>query len=153
MGFVFLLNEETPRFLRSIPSFLRIFAIVKSAVISECHDKRIGQGQYVLLDFWASWCGPCLDEIPNVIRLNNLFAGKGLRILGVTVRDQPDHSKAAISEMKNNYDQIFDLEGIISARYSVEGVPHFFLLDPQGNVALQGHHNLDEFEQYLQKNL
>ena len=120
---------------------------------SECHDKRIGQGQYVLLDFWASWCGPCRDEIPNVIRLNNLFAEKGLRILGVTVRDQPDHSKAAISEMKINYDQIFDLEGIISARYSVEGVPHFFLLDPQGNVALQGHHNLDEFEQYLQKNL
>lgn len=120
---------------------------------SECHDKRIGQGQYVLLDFWASWCGPCRDEIPNVIRLNNLFAEKGLRILGVTVRDQPDLSKAAISEMKINYDQIFDLEGIISARYSVEGVPHFFLLDPQGNVVLQGHHNLDEFERYLQKNL
>ena len=118
---------------------------------SECHDRLVGQGQYVLLDFWASWCGPCRDEIPNVIRLNNLFAEKGLRILGVTVRDRPDHSKAAIFEMKIDYDQIFDLEGIISARYSVEGVPHFFLLDPQGDIVLQGHHNLDEFEQYLKQ--
>ena len=117
----------------------------------ECLNALIGQGQYVLLDFWASWCGPCREEIPNVIKLNAKYAGKGLKVVGVTVKDAPEKSLAAIRELGIDYDQIFDLEGIVCSKYPIEGIPHFFLLDPSGEIVLSGHHNLDEFDAYLLK--
>ncbi len=116
-------------------------------------EEVTGQGQYVMLDFWGSWCAPCREEIPNVIRLNDKYAGKGLKVIGVTVQDQPGSSLAAIAELKIDYDQLFDLEGVLCNRLQIEGVPHFFLLDPQGEIVLQGHHNLDEFDEYLQQHL
>ncbi|MBQ5936104.1 MAG: hypothetical protein IJL68_08915, partial [Bacteroidales bacterium] len=70
-----------------------------------------------------------------------------------TVKDKPEASLAAIRELGINYDQIFDLEGIVCGKYPIEGIPHFFLLDPQGEIVLQGHHNLDEFDEYLQQHL
>lgn len=117
----------------------------------ECLNAFIGQGHYVLLDFWASWCGPCRAEIPNVIKMNERYDGKGLKIVGVTVKDDPERSLAAVAELGINYDQIFDLEGIVCGKYPIEGIPHFFLLDPSGVIVLSGHHNLDEFDAYLQR--
>ncbi|MBR0499505.1 MAG: redoxin domain-containing protein [Bacteroidales bacterium] len=119
----------------------------------ECLSSLTGGGGYLLLDFWASWCGPCREEIPNVIRLNRLFAAKGLKIVGVTVKDKPENSMSAMAEFGIDYDQVFDLEGIICSKYPVMGVPQFFLLDPQGDIVLKGSHNLDEFEAFLEKNL
>lgn len=116
-------------------------------------EEVTGQGQYVMLDFWGSWCAPCREEIPNVIRLNDKYAGKGLKVIGITVQDQPESSLAAIAELKIDYDQLFDLEGVLCNRLQIKGVPHFFLLDPQGEIVLQGHHNLDEFDEYLQQHL
>ena len=118
-----------------------------------CLNTIVGQGNYVLLDFWASWCAPFREEIPHVIKLHEKYAGKGLKVVGVTVNDKAEHSLAAMQELGINYDQIFDLEGIICSKYPVQGIPHFFLLDPGGAVVLSGHHNLDEFDAYLKKNL
>ena len=115
----------------------------------ECLSSLTGDGGYLLLDFWASWCGPCREEIPNVIRLNRLFAAKGLKIVGVTVKDKPENSMSAMAEFGIDYDQVFDLEGVICAKFPVNGIPHFFLLDPQGNVILTGHHNLSRVERTL----
>ena len=117
----------------------------------ECLNAIIGQGHYVLLDFWASWCGPCREEIPNVIKMNEKYAGKGLKVVGVTVKDKPEESLAAIQQLGINYDQIFDIEGIVCSKYPIEGIPHFFLLDPSGEIVLSGNHNLGEFDVYLQK--
>ena len=72
-------------------------------------------------------------------------------VVGVTVKDKPEASLAAIRELGINYDQIFDLEGIVCGKYPIEGIPHFFLLDPSGEIVLSGHHNLDEFDAYLQR--
>ena len=115
----------------------------------ECLSSLTGQGQYVLVDFWASWCGPCREEIPNVIDLNHQFAEKGLKIIGVTVKDKPEASLRAMEELGIDYDQIFDLEGVICAKFPVNGIPHFFLLDPQGNIIQTGHHNLSRVERTL----
>ncbi len=89
----------------------------------------------------------------NVIKLYAKYAGKGLKVVGVTVKDKPEASLAAIRELGINYDQIFDLEGIVCGKYPIEGIPHFFLLDPSGEIVLSGHHNLDEFDAYFQKAL
>lgn len=113
----------------------------------------VGQGEWVLLDFWASWCGPCREETPNVIRLARKYGDKGLKVVGVTMKDKPEKSLEAIRQLGICYDQIFDLESIICNRFSIQGVPHFFLLDPEGNTVLQGHHNLDRFDAYLQLHL
>lgn len=115
----------------------------------ECLSSLTGDGGYLLLDFWASWCGPCREEIPNVIRLNRLFAAKGLKIVGVTVKDKPENSMSAMAEFGIDYDQVFDLEGVICAKFPVNGIPHFFLLDPQGNIILTGHHNLSRVERAM----
>ena len=116
---------------------------------SELWSSLTGQGQYVLVDFWASWCGPCREEIPNVIDLNHQFSEKGLKIIGVTVKDKPEASLRVIEKLGIDYDQIFDLEGVICAKFPVNGIPHFFLLDPQGNIILTGHHNLSRVERTL----
>lgn len=121
---------------------------------SACLEYLGGDGRdgYVLLDFWASWCGPCREKIPEVIRLYDSFAPKGLKVLGVTVQDKPDNSLAAMAKLGVNYDQIFDLDGILCSQFPVTGIPHFFLLNPQGEIVHEGH-NLDKFEQYLQQNI
>ena len=107
----------------------------------------------MLLDFWASWCSPCREETPNVIRLARKYGDKGLKVVGVTMQDKPEKSLEAIRQLGICYDQIFDLESIICNRFSIQGIPHFFLLDPEGNTVLQGHHNLDQFDAYLQQHL
>lgn len=121
---------------------------------SACLEYLGGAGRdgYVLLDFWASWCGPCREKIPEVIRLYDSFAPKGLKVLGVTVQDKPDNSLAAMAKLGVNYDQIFDLDGILCSKFPFAGIPHFFLLNPQGEIVHEGH-NLDKFEQYLQQNI
>ena len=117
------------------------------------YDTLAGQGQYMLLDFWASWCGPCREEIPNVISLARKYAGKNLKVIGITVKDEPAASLAAIRELGICYDQIFDLEGILCNKFPFAGIPHFFLLDPSGEIILEGSHNLADFDALLRKRL
>ena len=115
--------------------------------VATLYDSIVGQGQYVLFDFWASWCGPCREEIPRVIRLAEKYAGKGLKVVGVTVKDKPENSLKTIREMGIGYDQIFDTEGIFCNKFPLRGIPHFFLLDPSGEIILEGHHNLAQFDE------
>lgn len=119
---------------------------------SACLDYLNGTGRdgYVLLDFWASWCGPCREAIPGVVLLNDTFAPKGLKVIGITVKDKPENSLAAMAELGIDYDQIFDLDGIICSKFPIAGIPHFFLLDPEGDIVCEGH-SLREFEHYLQQ--
>lgn len=53
----------------------------------------VGKGTYALVDFWASWCGPCRAESPHVAQLYNEYKDKGLTVLGVAVWDKPEHTK------------------------------------------------------------
>jgi len=97
------------------------------------------RGKYVLIDFWASWCGPCRQENPNVVRAYAQFKSKNFEILGVSL-DNPNAKTAwlnAIEKDKLTWTQVSDLQGWtnqVARLYGVESIPQNFLIDPNGVI-------------------
>ena len=98
----------------------------------------VGKGQYVLVDFWASWCGPCREEIPNLIKLYEQFADKGLVDLGVATWDEPENTLAAIEELGIKYPQIMNAQTAGSDAYGIQGIPQIILFGPDGKIVRNG---------------
>jgi peroxiredoxin len=99
------------------------------------------RGQYVMLDFWASWCGPCRKENPNVVRLYSQYHSKGFEILGVSLDQDPNRWKQAIGADGLTWPHISDLKGWGSEAaqiYQVRSIPQTFLLDPEGRIIAKG---------------
>lgn len=97
------------------------------------------RGQYVLIDFWASWCGPCRRENPNVVKAYNHYKGQKFTILGVSL-DKPnakDKWLAAIHKDGLTWTHVSDLkfwDSKTAGLYAVRGIPQNFLLDPNGKI-------------------
>jgi peroxiredoxin len=92
------------------------------------------KGQIVLLNFWASWCGPCRQEMPILEQLNRQYHSKGVTLLGVNV--EPD-SNAAVNWLKATpvtFPILFDTDSKVSKLYEVEGMPNTVIVDRKGVV-------------------
>ncbi|MDR1552999.1 MAG: AhpC/TSA family protein [Prevotellaceae bacterium] len=96
-----------------------------------------GKGKYVLIDFWASWCGPCRAENPNVVALYKEFKDKGFEIVGVSLDDDKNRWIKGIEDDGITWIQMSDLKGWeseASVKYKVQGIPYTVLLDKEGKV-------------------
>lgn len=94
----------------------------------------VGRGKYVLVDFWASWCGPCKAEIPNLIKVYNQYKGDKFEVLGVATWDEPKATLRSIEQMKIPYPQILNAQRAGSDAYGITGIPQIILFGPDGTI-------------------
>lgn len=106
----------------------------------------VGKNKYVLVDFWASWCGPCRKEMPNVVKAYSLYHKKGLEVVGVSFDNNKNAWIKAIAQLKMPWPQMSDIKGWDCAAaklYNITGIPANVLLDKDGKIVAK---NLREEE-------
>lgn len=95
------------------------------------------KGKVVLIDFWASWCGPCRKEMPNVVKAYNKFKGKGFEIFGVSLDQEKERWVEAVAKDGITWPQVSDLmqwRSSVVKSYNIQGIPYTVLLDKEGKI-------------------
>lgn len=113
------------------------------------------RGKYVLLDFWASWCQPCRQENPNVVKLYHQYKDKNFTVLGVSLDKDPIAWKQAVIQDGLSWthaSELQDFESPTVRLYQVDAIPSSFILDPQGRIIAKNLRG-DELSAFLAKTL
>lgn len=93
---------------------------------------------YTLVDFWASWCGPCRKEIPVIKEIQEEWGPKGLDVVGVAVWDEPENTVKAIDQLGINWPVIIDAQRIPTDIYGILSIPCIILIGPDGTILSRG---------------
>ncbi|MBR5832807.1 MAG: AhpC/TSA family protein [Bacteroidales bacterium] len=91
-------------------------------------------GKVALIDFWASWCGPCRAEIPNIAEMHKKYADKGVVVIGLNVWDKPDAQRKTIETMNMTWLQLADTTKVATDTYGVNGIPQIMLIGKDGTI-------------------
>lgn len=111
----------------------------------------VGKNKVVLVDFWASWCGPCRHEMPRLVEAYAKYKAKGLEIVGVSLDENAESWKDAIKALNITWPQMSDLKGWAcegAQMYAVNAIPHVMLIDAEGTIISRGLHG-DELQAKL----
>ncbi len=111
------------------------------------------KGKVVLVDFWATWCGPCVAELPNVLAAYEKYHGKGFEIVGISLDKEKDALTTFIADKKMTWQQYFDGQGWenkLSQEFGISSIPATFLLDKEGMIVAKDLRG-DELEKELAK--
>ncbi len=106
------------------------------------------RGKVVMLNFWASWCGPCRQEMPLLDQMYKRYSSLGFTLLGVNVESDTKDAEKWLKDMPVSFPVLFDKENKVSKLYSVEAMPSTVFIDRQGNVRYlhKGYKSGDEGE-------
>lgn len=115
----------------------------------------VGKGKYILVDFWAPWCGPCKREIPNLKAVYDKYAGKDFDILSIAVWERQPYNVTldTAAELGMNWLHINNAGSVPTDIYGIEGIPHLMLIGPDGTILKRGFHGAEGInaavEEYL----
>lgn len=98
------------------------------------HNLAAYKGKVVLVNFWATWCPPCREEMPSMQRLKEKMAGRPFVMLGIDSGESPADLGGFLEQVKVDFTIVFDPDGVVTRRWKVFGLPTSFLLDKQGKV-------------------
>ena len=138
-----------PRYLRhTLASLLVLFAATVAAGIAQApapdftlksasgENLRLSElrGDVVMINFWASWCGPCRQEMPILSELHDKYKSMGFTVLGVNVEENSSEARKLLKEMPVSFPLLFDNDSSVSRQYDVVAMPSTVLVDRNGNV-------------------
>ncbi len=92
------------------------------------------RGKVVFLNFWATWCPPCRLEMPSMERLYKEFRDQGFTVLAIDIRESPKEVARFMKEYRLSFPALLDVDGEVSSRYRVQGIPTTFLVDRSGRI-------------------
>ena len=98
----------------------------------------VGRGKFILLDHWASWCGPCKAEMPYIKKTWETFAGDRFDVVSIAVSDKRDDTVAALQQLDMPWHQILDAQKIPAEIYGISAIPHVILFAPDGTILKRG---------------
>lgn len=138
--------------------------LVAGAVFPDFNEKDLAgkplsianyKGKLVLIDFWATWCGPCVQELPNVLKTYEKYHDKGMEIIGISLDRDEQALKKFIEEKGMKWAQFFDGKGWqnkLAAQYGIQSIPATYLLDGEGKILARDLRG-DELEKEIAKHI